>query len=57
MPDYQMCSEEKCKSKKKCWRYMAKPCKWQAYGDPENFDGKKCDNFIKVLKNALRNKH
>ena len=36
---------------------MAKPCKWQAYGDPENFDGKKCDNFIKVLKNALRNKH
>jgi hypothetical protein len=31
---------------------MAKPDNYmQAYGEPVNFDGKKCDLFIKVLKN------
>ena len=48
MPDIQMCLKHECKSRLKCYRYMAKPCKYQAYGFPENFDGKKCDLFIRT---------
>ena len=52
MPDIQMCIKHECKRRLKCYRYMAKPDNYmQAYGEPVNFDGKKCDLFIKVLKN------
>jgi len=45
MPDISMCCNLDCPVKKKCYRWMAKPDKWQSYAE---FDGgKKCKYFIK----------
>jgi hypothetical protein len=48
MPDITMCKRDDCKSKKKCFRYMANPNKYyQSYfGEPypEIKDGK-CEHF------------
>jgi hypothetical protein len=49
MPDIQMCIKHECKSRLNCYRYTAKPNEfYQAYGEPVNFDGKKCDYFIRT---------
>jgi len=44
-PDITMCLNKKCKKAKKCYRFMAKPDKWQAYS---HFDYKEdCKYFMK----------
>jgi hypothetical protein len=51
MPDISMCENQECPSKKKCYRFIAKPNSlWQAYADfkPKK-DKKKCEDFMKIL--------
>jgi len=33
MPDITMCTSKSCKNRKQCYRAMAKPGKYQSYGD------------------------
>ena len=46
MPDMQMCKNEDCPKKNKCFRYIAEPNKhWQAYG---KYDHDNCQSFIDI---------
>ena len=46
------CTNENCKKKKRCYRYLAEPVKYQWYS---NFDEKDCQFFIETLKRNLKN--
>lgn len=50
--DITMCSGEKCKFKKTCYRYCAKPSLIQSYfsSTPFNKRTKKCEFYIKTQK-------
>lgn len=45
MPDIAMCQNNDCPLREGCYRFTAKPAKWQWYNDfkPKN---DKCDHFI-----------
>jgi hypothetical protein len=54
-PDITMCLEKKCPIKRKCYRHIAKPDKWQSYFVEVHFEkglGKsgKCEYFWDVTK-------
>ena len=46
MPDISMCSNDKCKVRKQCYRYMTKPDHYQTYATFGRKDNKKCKDFI-----------
>lgn len=51
MPDISMCTNTLCKQKDNCYRWRAKPERWQTYSSfmPKNNDvgeAFKCDNWI-----------
>ena len=48
MPDLTMCSGEGCKQKKKCYRFLAKPDKFQSFYAQPPFSDKtgKCTEFL-----------
>lgn len=50
MPDISMCSDIKCPSHHKCYRFMAIPSEhWQAYGGYSCPEGaEKCDSFVPI---------
>ena len=44
MPDIAMCKQDKCKKRKTCYRYMAKPDnRWQSYIIVD--DPKTCEHY------------
>jgi hypothetical protein len=45
MPDISMCRNEECPLKDSCYRYVAEPSHYQAYGKFEYKDG--CDHYLK----------
>lgn len=49
MPDITLCMESNCKRKRLCYRYMAKPDRWQSYSFFYN-KNKKCRYFMIALK-------
>ena len=56
MPDISMCENKDCPSKKKCYRFMAKPSPvWQTYAEfkPEK-DKYKCDYFMKIWEKTIK---
>ena len=52
MPDISMCTNEKCPSKEKCYRFMAVPSDWrQSYSEWKPKEGEdKCDGFWEIQK-------
>jgi hypothetical protein len=45
MPDISMCSNKKCKQRKTCYRFTARPSiPWQSYGSFEPNQKGVCDN-------------
>lgn len=56
MPDISMCENVSCPSRRKCYRYMAKPNSyWQAYSSFKPIDGDRlCFDFIDVKGYSLR---
>ena len=62
MPDISMCGDDRCPSRKQCYRYMAQPSEFmQAYAGFGRPDGaEKCDYFwpaegkrVRILDRAL----
>lgn len=47
MPDISKCSNTKCPSREKCYRYRVKPSEMQSYADFKP-DGEKCSRFISI---------
>lgn len=45
MPDIAMCQNESCNLKTKCYRYTAKPCRYQCYGLFVPVNNEKCEYF------------
>ena len=49
MPDISMCSNRSCPRHLKCYRFMARPDKWQSYGSFKPKKGK-CEYFYAMPK-------
>lgn len=43
MPDITMCDDEGCPMKDRCYRYLAKPSKWQSYFADSPREDDKCE--------------
>lgn len=55
MPDISMCANDKCLSRKECYRFMAKADSIQSYIKPVvNKEDDKCSYFWKVDKKGRR---
>ena len=49
MPDIAMCSNDECRNRKRCYRFMAEPSAIQSYSDfaPAPGDGQ-CEDFWSI---------
>jgi len=45
MADIQMCKDQECPMKRKCYRFTATPNEWQWYLDPSVRKGDKCEDL------------
>lgn len=53
MPDITMCSNDKCKLRLSCYRFMAIADRWQSYSKYEP-TGDKCENMIEFKSKKRR---
>lgn len=49
MVDICKCNNKACQIKDRCFRYLAKPSEWQAYGEFSQNDDGTCEHYIEVL--------
>lgn len=45
MPDISMCANQTCPKKESCYRFTAKPCKYQTYADFKPDEEGKCEYY------------
>jgi hypothetical protein len=50
MPDICMCASKDCPDRHKCFRAVAKPDRFQSYGDMYNATRKPCEYFWPIEK-------
>lgn len=56
MPDITMCDNKKCPSHARCYRFMARPDRYQqSYGAFDPGDGKQCDYFLSRFVRGTKN--
>jgi len=48
MSDITMCTNKKCKLRKTCYRFMAKPDRWQSYAEFKPVRGK-CEYYYPMV--------